>query len=511
MRGRPVPRWGLLASAAFATLAVGTQALSAVTTEPQSAARSAQAAARPLVTGVVAIPPSEPAETRAFFRNFGRTGGRVLRIFVYWDRVAPQGSTKPSGFDARNPGDPAYRWEELDSRVRAAVAGGAAPFISVFWAPYWALEGSQESGRGTARPSPEALADFMFALATRYRGGYSGLPRVRYFGVWNEPNLSEYLSPQWDSRRVPVAPDWYRNMVNASADAIHGVRRDNVVVAGELAPFGGAINDPSGGPVPHPERTHPLQFMRRMLCMSGGAKPRPTCNARVTFDAWAHHPYTYGGPTHQAFHKDDVSMGDLGEMRALLRAAAAAGRIASRGAPDFWVTEFSYDSKPADPKGLDPALHARWTSESLYRMWQNDVSLVTWFLLRDGPFPQDMVQSGLYLRSEDGIASDKPKPALRAFRFPFVAFREQDRSITYWGRTPTSARKAVVVEQKRGARWVRVAVPRVDRYGIFRGRVARTGGSGALRGRLANGGDVSLPFSLKVPKDFRFCPWGSFC
>jgi hypothetical protein len=122
-----------------------------------------------------------------------------------------------------------------------------------------------------------------------------------------------------------------------------------------------------------------------------------------------------------------------------------------------------------------------------------------------------MFQSGLYLRGSSGIASDKPKPALRAFRFPFVAFRAKDRSISYWGRTPTSTRKAVVVEQKRGARWVRVVTPRADRYGIFQGRVAKAPGSGSLRARVASGRDFSLPFGLKVPRDFRFCPWGSFC
>ena len=63
--------------------------------------------------------------------------------------------------------------------------------------------------------------------------------------------------------------------------------------------------------------------MREMLCMSSGATPRATCNDRAEFDVWAHHPYTYGGPTHSAFHPDDVSLGDLGEMRRLLDAATA--------------------------------------------------------------------------------------------------------------------------------------------------------------------------------------------
>ena len=52
-------------------------------------------------------------------------------------------------------------------------------------------------------------------------------------------------------------------MVNAMARAVHAVHRDNVVIAGGLAPFGGDINDPSGGQVRDQERIHPLEFMRQ--------------------------------------------------------------------------------------------------------------------------------------------------------------------------------------------------------------------------------------------------------
>ena len=116
-----------------------------------------------------------------------------------------------------------------------------------------------------------------------------------------------------------------------------------------------------------------------------------------------------------------------------------------------------------------------------------------------------MFQSGLY--TLDG----KPKPSLRAFRFPFVAFRQKSGAISYWGRTPAGVDKAVVVEQARGSRWARLTTPGVDRYGIFQGRVSSAPGTGPFRARLVDRSDVSVPFILDVPADFRFCPWGSFC
>jgi hypothetical protein len=465
------------------------------------------ASTRPLVTAVDDWPPDDPAGAATFGEHVRAAGAKFLRLAVRWNAVAPNGSSRPAGFDARNPADPAYSWGVFDYRVRTAVANGLTVALAIFGAPAWAQ--SSERLRpidGPVRPSPSDLADFATALATRYSGSFQGLPRVRYWQIWNEPNLSIYLMPQVEGDRN-VSPAWYRDMVNAASRAIHAVHSNNVVIAGGLAPFGGIIRGPDSDR--HQERLAPLAFMREMLCMSKGAKPRPTCRESAEFDIWSHHPYTFGGPTRKAANPDDVSLGDLGEMRTLLEAAKRARHIESSRDVAFWVTEFSYDSKPADPNGLSPALHARWTSEALYRMWENGVTLVTWFFLRDRPFPAEMYQSGLYLRGEAGIASDRPKPALRAFRFPFVAFREKGGQVSYWGRTPAGVRKAVVVEQQRRG-WKRLASPKVDRYGIFQGRVPARG-RGSLRARLANGSDLSLPFSLNRPKDFRFCPWGSGC
>lgn len=457
---------------------------------------------RPLATAIF-----DPGNlSRSAARDVRAAGATFARLVLWWPAVAPAGNTAPTGFDARNPADSHYNWKSFDTAVRTVVTAGLQPLVDLHDAPAWAREKTC-SGEAAAkcRPNSGALADFATAAAKRYRGGFRGLPRVRYWQVWNEPNLNGELMPQIADGK-PVSPEIYRDMVNAVAKSVHAVHKDNIVVAGGLAPFGGDINDPFGGRVDGLIRIHPMDFMRRFLCMSSGSKPEATCGDKVEFDVWAHHPYTYGGPTHKAYDPEDVSIGDLGKMRALLNAAERAGHIES-ARPDvgFWVTEFSYDSQPSDPKGLPPALHARWVSESLYRMWTNGVGLVTWFLVYDQPFPEQMFQSGLY--TKDG----KPKLALRAFRFPFVAFRGKDRSISFWGRTPAGVDKAVVVEQAQGSRWTRLVAPQVDRFGIFRGRVSNARGSGPLRARLLDQSDRSQPFSLDVPADYRFCPWGSYC
>ncbi len=456
----------------------------------------------PLVTAIVDPETFPGAEKQVAFQHVRAAGATVARLILDWSTVAPNGRSRPSGFDPRDPGDPRYRFDAFDDQVRAAAAAGLQPLVDIFGAPAWAQGGApkERPADGPDRPRPSALADFATAAAERYGGGYNDLPRVRYWQVWNEPNLSFYLVPQEVGGKA-FSPGWYRAMLNAASDALHAVHPGNIVVGGGLAPYG-----------PHTDTlvgVAPFRFMRQLLCMSAGPRPRPTCGKRVRMDAWSIHPYTSGGPTHAA-GGDGASAGDLGRMNALLRAAARAGHVVSARRVQFWVTEFSWDSSPPDPKGLPLKLHARWISEVLYRMWSQGVNLVTWYLLRDQPFtPTTTSQSGLYLRGETGVASDLPKPALRAFRFPFVAFPGRDGKIFYWGRTSAGRPDTVLVEQSGQGGWRQVGAMSTNRYGIFSGRIASAASTGYLRARLANGGDASLPFGLKDVPDQYVCPFGT--
>jgi hypothetical protein len=138
-------------------------------------------------------------------------------------------------------------------------------------------------------------------------------------------------------------------------------------------------------------------------------------------------------------------------------------------------------------------------------MWSAGVTLASWFFLRDGGGRQDpRFQSGLYLRCTSGVRCDRPKPALQAFRFPFVAIRRAGR-VRIWGRTPAGLTPTrVVIERARRGGWVRIGSVRVDPAGIFTRSLPRAR-RGRYRARIG-GGEVSLGFSLKVPRDFPISP-----
>ena len=456
------------------------------------AALAGTAGAQPLVPAMYA-PFVGATPSAADVARLHRAGVQVLRLILPWDQVAP--GTRAAGFDAANPADPGYAWSKIDAAVTSAVKNGFEPILDVTGAPAWGAEApattdSKGFALGPVNPDANALAQFAVAAATRYGGDLAGLPRVRYWQLYNEPNFVSDLRPQVVHGQ-PISPELYRRMVNLFAAAVHGVHADNLVVAGGLTPF-------TFSTAQQRLSIAPLRFMRELLCMSAGAHPHPTCSGSVAFDVWAHHPYTSGGPTHKATELDDVSLGNLPAMKRLLDAAYAAGEIDSRSRPQFWVTEFSWDSNPPDPKAVPLALLDRWVPQAMYQMWRNGVSLVTWFSLRDQAFPS-AIQAGLYYR--DG----KPKPYLRGFRFPFVAF-PRAKGVYVWGRTPTGRKATVTLQQRTAGRWRRVATVQTDASGIFR-RTLKLPRTGHLRALVK--GDRSLPFGLAAVPDRGYDPFGS--
>jgi hypothetical protein len=407
--------------------------------------------------------PADDAGANAFFRRIKKAGATAVRLAIAWKNIAP--AQRPVDFRPKDPADSAYNWSSADREISLAIANGLTPLVDVLAAPSWA---------GGKKVSAGDLGEFSTAITSRYSGVFEGLPRVRHWMVWNEPNLSVYLAPQVSGKKL-VGAARYRSMVNAFSSAAHAVRRDNIVAAGLVAPF--AFGKDPGG----------LKFMKAVLA------------GKTEFDVWAVHPYTSGGPRHHAVKSSDLSLGDLPQARSVLNAAVRAHRVVSTRTVQFWVTEFSWDSKPPDKGGVPLVLEAQWVSEALFRAWQAGVSMFTWFLLRDAA--QDPFQSGLYFRNW------KAKPALTAFRFPFVALRRA-KSIYVWGRTPGGKAASVAVERKSGGGWKRVTTMRANAAGIFTGTLRLSlPPSASMRARIA--GASSIAFPLRLPRDMFVNPFGS--
>jgi hypothetical protein len=490
------------------TTPICTLLVSALATLAAWVSLAPSASARPLATGIIPTDVESVASPLAMER-IRSAGNTYVKVNAFWPAIAPgaDSPTRPSGLIAADPSSPMYDWSSLDPAVKNATAAGLTPLLLVTNSPRWAREPGC-TDQTICYPSPQEYADFTTAVAKRYSGtfdpGTGTLPRVRYWQAWGEANLFLFFMPQFENGEK-VSPDNYRSLLNPFAAAVKSVDPTNQVVAAGLAP----LKRPGG--------LGPLDFTRRLLCMQGRMhpKPQPGCDATARFDIAATHPYTSGGPTHEAPGPDDVMLGNLPKMTKLLRAAKRAGKIQSDGATvPFWVTEFSWDSNPPDHGGLKMRLFARWMDEAFYRMWKSDVSNVFWFGLRDQDPANgwgDTAQSGLYFRGPT-IAEDKPKTrAIRAFQFPFVALKS-GRRILVWGRTPDSGPGKIRIERNSGRGFHKLAIMRANGEGIFKKKLHSTALTGSLRAKeLAGGfaGAISVPFSLHYVRDQYLPPFGS--
>jgi hypothetical protein len=463
--------------------------------------RPSSAEARPFVTGISGIGDFSPLS----FERTRDAGAEFVRLQVSWASIAPK--TQPPGWDPSNPADPHYDWEYMDQGVTAAVRAGLQPVLLIDGAPLWAQRCKSPPGLQSGEmcdPDPAALATFATAAARRYSGSFGGLPRVQYWQGLNEPNLTLFFFPQFNTAGQGLSPGLYRDLINSFYTAIKAVNSSNLVVAAGLGPT--ELKGYNIGP---------MRFTRELLCMKGTTHPKPIkggCPGGVHFDIFDIHSYSTGGPTHEG-RPNDVQMGDLPKLQTLLKAADKAGRIKGQfKRTPLWITEFSWDSNPPDPGGLPMDILTEWTAESLHEAWAAGVTHFFWYSLRDEPFlsyiPSSLtVQSGLYFRGAT-LQADQPKEVLGTFRFPFVAFARK-KGLEFWGRSPNSLGGSVRVEAMLRGKWRKVGSAKADKQGIFSG-LSKSGYGRNKRGyvRATVGGRTSVPFPMKRVADFRHPPFG---
>ncbi|HEY2630956.1 MAG TPA: hypothetical protein VGI26_01090 [Solirubrobacteraceae bacterium] len=474
--------YALLAFAAVAAVA------------PTAATDRASAYGVPMQTGIASYPNGETVITRS-----QGLGVQFLKLAVSWSAVAP--INPPPGFEPANPEDPSYRWKHLDWVISDAISRRLTPVIDILEPPTWA---KSPPGSSQTQPDLNAFAMFVRAIASRYDGTHFGLPRVSYWEAWNEPNVSLFLEPQIEGNTI-VSVDTYRTMLNNFASIVHGIHSDNVVIGGALFPNG--IRRPGITAIA------PLDFTRRLFCISAGSKPHLVCNTKVNVDVWSVHPYTSGGPSTLPANRDNIWIADLSSLTSAVQAAQRLGSLASTRPAQVWVSEFSWDSNPPDPLGVPVGLERRWVAETLYRAWSAKISMFTWFRLSDDPQNISQFQSGLYFSCPGGgVSCDSPKPAAAAFRFPFVAYTTQRRRLLVWGRTPAGVRSRVRIQWLEKNRWQTFTTLSTDSNGIFTARPLLPRGASSKSAKLRavrSGGEASPAFSLARPRDIAVTPFGS--
>jgi hypothetical protein len=289
----------------------------------------------------------------------------VMKTTVYWFNVAPR---RPS--NGANPFDPAYRWEDLDEFVRQAEDRDIEAMLTIWGTPNWAGSAKNRSPRRLAD-----LTNFARALSTRYSGRYRGFPYVRFYSVWNEPNLGLFLMPQYDAKGRSVIGNVYASLYRAAYNGLKAGSPSAVVAMGETSARGrdrkkAGVSD-----------THsPGKFAELV------SKSRP----KVRFDAFAHHPYSSPAnqPPTQIVRWPNVSMTTLPRFGAML------DKWFGKKNTPIWLTEYGHETRPEDPKGVTYTQQASYlrTAVSMARRVPR-VQMLIWFIMRDNPV--SLWQSGL--------------------------------------------------------------------------------------------------------------------
>ncbi|NPV08694.1 MAG: cellulase family glycosylhydrolase [Anaerolineae bacterium] len=119
-----------------------------------------------------------------------------------------------------------YQWGAIDEVVDAANAAGINVLLSVVKAPAWARPPGADLSVEGPPANPQDFADFLGAMAARYRG------RVRAYEVWNEQNLHY----EWGNE--PIDPGRYVELLKHCYAAIKANDPGALVISGALTPTG---------------------------------------------------------------------------------------------------------------------------------------------------------------------------------------------------------------------------------------------------------------------------------
>jgi hypothetical protein len=436
-------------------------------------------------------------------------GVDVVKVSVVWQLVAPDAnSTQRPNFDATDPAAyPPGAWSRWDTLVETAQRLGMKVYFLVIGpAPVWAVPKSNRTSQGPSlgwMPSATEYEQFVQAVGRRYSGAYADpaqstststtptvsgvtvptltsttatpvqpIPRVDYWGIWNEPNERSWLTPWYRSlphhRRALIQPQQYRNLVDAAWNGLSASSHaSDTIMIGETANRGILA---------------PMPFARALYCVGGNLRPLagtaassigcPTSGPRSQFvnqhpglfnTSYAHHPYAFDIPPNRPYpDRSFVTLYNLPSFERMLRRIRAAyGQHPSGGVP-VYLTEWGFKSNPPNPfVKTSLAQQAAWIDEGEYMTWREPyVRGLTQFLLVDSPpKPHTRKGSALYWSTfQTGLENinGSPKPSFGAFRIPiWLPVARHGAHVTVWGQlrpaNHADTQYGVIEFQRRGS------------------------------------------------------------
>lgn len=272
-------------------------------------------------------------------------------------------------------------WDKYDYIVNTAARYGLQVIARLDRPPAWARE---EGSLATAPPRDyEAFGRFVYRVAEHFRG------RVRYYQIWNEPNLTE----EWGGR--PVDPKGYVELLKVAYTAIKQADPGAYVLS---APLAQTLEN-------NPAHMSDIAFLEEMY----------RHGAADYFDILFANAYGFSLPP-----EDPPSPDKLNFQRVLLLREVMERN--GDGDKAVWFNEFGWNASPPDMPAEDlwwgrvsdqeQAEYTIRAVEMARREWPWAGVFNIWFFRQDGHIPPD--DSQYFFRVVD--TGFTPRPLYHALR-----------------------------------------------------------------------------------------------
>ena len=274
------------------------------------------AADNPFGVNVFLEQEADPAKRELAVQMAAEAGFRWLRQEFPWEDIEIHGR---GDFEDRRHEPARSAWEKYDHIVALAEKYDMELVVRLSNPPAWSRAAGNDVGEYAPPDDVQDYARFVEAVVTRYRG------RVRYYQLWNEPNIY----PEWGV--YPISPEDYVELLKAGATAARAADPDVRIIAGALA---ATINLQPDAPSPANSLSD-LVFLQRMY----------DAGAAAYFDIAAVQGYgLWSGPTDRRMHPRVLNISHHLFLRDLMVANGDAHK-------PIWISEMNWN---AAPEGIEP-------------------------------------------------------------------------------------------------------------------------------------------------------------
>jgi hypothetical protein len=307
---------------------VGQLAANVLRPQPRTAAEApvAHAGVNPFGINVFLNEEVEEWKRERSVQMIAEAGFHWLRQEFPWEDIEIHGK---GDFEDRRHAPHRSAWEKYDHIVALAEQYGLELVPRLSNPPAWSRAAGD--ARGTYAP-PDDLADwgdYVYAVVSRYEG------RVRYYQLWNEPNIY----PEWGEQAVD--PEGYTRLLCEGYTRAKEADPAAIIISGALAPAVALTwRDLSD-----------VVFLQRMY----------DAGASACFDVLAVNDYVlWSGPTDRRMRPLNINFARPVYMRDIMVANGDAAK-------PIWISEMSANAVPNDPAIQDLIRYGMWTPEQQAR------------------------------------------------------------------------------------------------------------------------------------------------